>query len=449
MCLEEKQFTATRNPCKLCTPLGASAVFKGIEGCISLLHGSQGCSTYIRRYFINHFKEPVDIASTNFSESTAVFGGKQNLFDALRNINHSYKPAMIGLSTTCLSETIGDDVQMFLHEFKKTRPKFPDIVHVSTPSYSGAHMKGFHDAVKAVVKHYARGGLRTNEIAVFPNFVSPADIRCLKELIGDFGLKNTFVPDYSETFDGGLWDKYESVPQGGTPIESMMSLGQVTAALELGHSREQKDSAAQYLSDEFLVQKINCPLPVGITLTDQMMQTLESLSGVPVPEKYTRQRGRLIDAYSDAHKYLFEKKAVVYGDEDVVMALTQFLLEIGVHPVLCATGVKSVVFEDVIADMAQKYNLKIMTRHNVDFMDIAEDLNKQEIDFLMGNSKGYPIARNLGVPLIRIGFPVHDRIGAARLEMLGYEGTQRLFDRIVNALIEKKQDASPVGYMYL
>jgi nitrogenase molybdenum-iron protein alpha/beta subunit len=53
---------ATQNACKLCAPLGAALVFKGIRGAVPLLHGSQGCSTYIRRYLISHFREPVDIA---------------------------------------------------------------------------------------------------------------------------------------------------------------------------------------------------------------------------------------------------------------------------------------------------------------------------------------------------------------------------------------------------
>ena len=52
----EKNFTSTRNACKVCTPLGASIVFKGVEGCVPLIHGSQGCATYIRRYLISHYK---------------------------------------------------------------------------------------------------------------------------------------------------------------------------------------------------------------------------------------------------------------------------------------------------------------------------------------------------------------------------------------------------------
>ncbi len=70
-------YVSTRNACKLCAPLGASLVFRGIEGAVPFLHGSQGCATYMRRYIISHFREPMDIAASGFSESSAIFGGEK------------------------------------------------------------------------------------------------------------------------------------------------------------------------------------------------------------------------------------------------------------------------------------------------------------------------------------------------------------------------------------
>ena len=77
-------YVSTRNACKLCAPLGASIVFRGIEGCVPLIHGSQGCATYIRRYLISHFREPMDVASTSFDESATIFGGQSNLAAAIK-----------------------------------------------------------------------------------------------------------------------------------------------------------------------------------------------------------------------------------------------------------------------------------------------------------------------------------------------------------------------------
>ena len=44
-------------------------------------------------------------------------------------------------------------------------------------------------------------------------------------------------------------------------------------------------------------------------------------------------------------------------------------------------------------------------------------------------------AASLNLPLIRVGFPVHDRVNGSRLLHLGYRGAQQLFDKIANIII--------------
>jgi nitrogenase molybdenum-iron protein NifN len=90
-----------------------------------------------------------------------------------------------------------------------------------------------------------------------------------------------------------------------------------------------------------------------------------------------------------------------------------------------------------------------MVREGLDFYEIAEEVEALAPDLLIGHSKGYHLARRWGVPLIRVGFPIHDRFGGQRILHLGYRGAQSLLDRIVNAVLEKKQQDSPVGYGYL
>ena len=106
--------------------------------------------------------------------------------------------------------------------------------------------------------------------------------------------------------------------------------------------------------------------------------------------------------------------------------------------------------EKTIETIVPEYqSLGISIRENVDFMDIEEQAGDLSPDILIGNSKGYTLSRHIGKPLVRIGFPVHDRIGGGRIRHLGYEGAQELFDRIVNTLIEKGQDKSDIGYTYI
>ena len=91
----------------------------------------------------------------------------------------------------------------------------------------------------------------------------------------------------------------------------------------------------------------------------------------------------------------------------------------------------------------------MMVVNGMDFETINDMVDELKPDLMIGNSKGYYITRRLGIPLIRVGFPVHDRVGAQLLRHLCYEGTHQLFDRITNALIEYKQEHSPVGYKYI
>jgi nitrogenase molybdenum-iron protein NifN len=40
-------------------------------------------------------------------------------------------------------------------------------------------------------------------------------------------------------------------------------------------------------------------------------------------------------------------------------------------------------------------------------------------------------------------------MGGPRILHLGYHGAQRLFDLVVNTLLEVKQDSNAIGYSYL
>jgi nitrogenase molybdenum-iron protein NifN len=453
---KSEPYVSTTNACKLCKPLGACLAFRGIEGAVPFLHGSQGCATYMRRYIISHFREPMDIASSSLGEKHAVYGGGPNLKQGLKNVMSKYDVGMIGIATTCLTETIGDDVPTIVNEFRRDFADemeahgSPALVRVSTPSYAGTHIEGFHAAIKAVVDQLAEETEPHQGIALFPGFVSPADIRYLKEVIEDFELKGTTLPDVSLTLDGPALKDYEKLPSGGTPISEIRAMGGARSAIEFGRSLSAKHTAGGLLDARFGVPLHSLGMPIGLRESDAFFEVLEELSGREMPEKHALQRGRLIDAYVDGHKYIFDKRAIVYGEEDLVVGITGFLAEIGVRPVLCASGGRSGKFEQAIAQVVEGLLPEPPeVREGVDFYDIAEEAEALEPDLIIGNSKGYHLAKQWGIPLIRVGFPIHDRFGGHRILHLGYRGAQSLLDTIVNTIIEAKQEHSPIGYSYM
>lgn len=451
-------FVSTRNACKLCSPLGGCIAFRGVAGCVPLVHGSQGCATYIRRYLISHFREPMDIASTNFTEDTTVFGGAMNLKTALENIISQYHPEVIGVCTTCLSETIGEDVPQMLKiiENESTSSQgLPALVAASTPSYRGTHLDGYREAIYALVRRFSYKPFlpeSQDSINLFPGLWSPADLRHLKSILSAFGLRYTLLPDYSDTLDNPVWDDYQRIPMGGTPLQEIKNMGGAQMSLEFGGTEEPPSgkgfyhSAAQHLESELGVPRNAMPSPIGVDLTDEFMKLLSQLSGQKIPESMVKERGRLIDAYIDGHKYVFGRKVVVYGDEDMVAGMVSFLQEIGMNVILAASGTDKKNMEQALSLIAKA---PIQVAADADFEEIKAFCAEHRPDLIVGNSKGYNLARDLGIPLVRIGFPIHDRIGAQRMLHIGYRGAQQLFDTIVNTLLQQKQDQSPVGYKYL
>lgn len=449
---ESEHFTSTRNACKLCTPLGACLVFRGVEGCIPFLHGSQGCSTYIRRYLISHFREPIDIASSNFHEESAIFGGASNFKLGVSNVIRQYQPALVGVATTCLAETIGESMPLLLQSFREENPACSTpIVTVSTASYRGTHMDGFHSAVSALVRQLACAAPAAphDGINLFPGMVSAADLRHLKEIFAAFGLPLALLPDYSETMDGETWADYQKLQSGGTPVSTIAAMSGARASIEFGYTLQPPETPAGILQHTTHVTRHSMGLPIGLRETDRLFSLLSTLSGRPVPAEFQKERGRLVDSLIDAHKYVFEKRAVVYGEEDLVVGLTAFLTEIGVTPVLCASGGRSGRLEQALKEAAPDLPPETLIRDGFDFAEIAEIAPALEPDFFLGSSKGYSLARKMNLPLVRVGFPIHDRIGAQRILHLGHRGAQSLFDQIVNTLLDVKQTTSTVGYSYL
>ena len=75
------------------------------------------------------------------------------------------------------------------------------------------------------------------------------------------------------------------------------------------------------------------PTPFGIAKTDAFLMKLSELFGKPVPESLKAERGRAVDAMTDAHQYIHGKKFAVYGDPDYLLGYVSFLLEMGAKAV--------------------------------------------------------------------------------------------------------------------
>ncbi|GAY75590.1 nitrogenase (molybdenum-iron) beta chain [Sporolactobacillus inulinus] len=165
---EVKERKALRiNPCKTCQPVGAMYCALGVHSCMPLSHGSQGCCSYHRTVLSRHFKEPAIAGSSSFTEGTSVFGGRSNVTTATKNIFDIYDPDIIAIHTTCLSETIGDDLASYIMDMDLPEGKL--VIHCNTPSYVGSHIYGFANQMKGFMDQLTeKTGTANGKTAIFP-----------------------------------------------------------------------------------------------------------------------------------------------------------------------------------------------------------------------------------------------------------------------------------------
>jgi nitrogenase molybdenum-iron protein NifN len=428
---------ATVNPCSMCMPMGSVLVFRGVENCMTLLHGSQGCSTYMRLYLAHHFREPVDIASSALSEKGAVYGGAANLKQGLKNVIKGYSPKVIGIATTCLAETIGDDVPQIVCELQTEDPLARDvtIIPVPTPSYSASHEVGYRVALKGLVKTLARKSKPNGRINIIVgSIISPADVRYLKRLIDDWGIRHILLPDISETFDSPLSLDPSRIPSGGTPLDDIRDTANSRATVTIG-GIVQEPGAGNFLEKEFEVPHVPLPLPIGLEFADRLTGSLEELTGQPMPEYYEQERGRLLDTMVDAHKLLADVRTAVIGDTEMVLGLTKLVTEVGMKPHIIATGAVNSAFIETAGELAPGSRVI----DGADYSEIAKELSTRDIELMVGPFTGRQVARKEKIPLFRVGFPNHDRFGASHQLLLGYEGSMHLVEGLANAVLESRE----------
>jgi len=424
----------SQNPCSVCMPLGGIIPFKGIEQAMVIIHGSQGCTTYMRRYMAEHFNEPIDVGSSSLDEKGTVYGGEGNLKKALDNIMKVYNPKLIGILTTCLAETIGEDIARISQEYLKERKmeEFP-LIPVPTPSYSESHTEGYFLAVKNIIR-LAQVSEKNEKVNIIVPNISPADIREIKRILEVMEINYTLLPDFSDTLDAPFTSNFQKIPNGGTKLDDIKKMPGAKATIEFGVTAEDHLSPGIYLEKNFGVPLYRLPIPIGLDSTDKFLLALKKISGKEVPEGLTSERGRLIDCMVDSHKYNARGTAVVFGEPEIIYAIAKTCLENGIKPKVLATGSKNFKLEQLFPEEA--FNMKLLVE--TDFVEIRQACRGAEVNLAIGHSEGKYLTEKEGIPLVRLGFPIHDRIGGQRILSVGYQGTIMLLDRITNTLLENK-----------
>jgi nitrogenase molybdenum-iron protein beta chain len=431
------------NPAKTCQPIGAMYAALGIHGCLPHSHGSQGCCAYHRSTLTRHYKEPISAATSSFTEGASVFGGQANLLTAIENIFAVYDPEVIAVHTTCLSETIGDDLPQITEKARQSGkiPEGRHVVFASTPSYVGSHVTGFSNMVKGMLSVAEPTGKKNGRVNIIPGWVEPADMEEIKRLAALVGVDITLFPDTSGILNGPLSGEFHMFPEGGVTVQQLTRTADALGTLALGEWTSA--DAARHLDSQFKVPCRVLEMPYGLKATDRFIDALRTVAGVPVPEEVNRERGQLVDLIADMHQYVYRRKVALVGDPDALIALTEFLVSIDMCPVHVVTGTPGKRFEKKIKQLTAGMPFPVNVRASADMFLLHQWIKNDPVDLIMGNTYCKYIARDEDIPMVRFGFPILDRVGHQYFPTVGYKGGIRLLEQILGELLDRKDRDDP------
>ena len=160
----------TVNPLKMSQPIGGALAFMGVKGCMPLLHGSQGCTSFGLVLFVRHFREAIPMQTTAMSEVATVLGGYENVEQAGA---HHRQPRQARDDRHLFHRRHRDQGRrrgrLYHADPRRTGPSWTQLplVYVSTPDFKDAFQDGWAKAVTRMVgdagrrrRRRARGAIR-------------------------------------------------------------------------------------------------------------------------------------------------------------------------------------------------------------------------------------------------------------------------------------------------
>jgi nitrogenase molybdenum-iron protein NifN len=418
------------NPLKMSQPIGGAFAFLGLRGSMPLLHGSQGCTSFGLTLFVRHFKEAVPLQTTAMSEVATVLGGYENVEQAILNIYNRTKPEIIGICSTGVTETKGDDVEGYIKTIRQKHPQlanFP-MVYVATPDFKDAFQDGWEKTVARMVEVLVEAPKTAarrdpSRVNVLPGcHLTPGDLDEIRTIMEDFGLEPSFLPDLAGSLDGHIPDEFVPTTIGGIGVDEVAAMGQAAWTIAIGaQMRRAAEAMEKKTGTPFKVFERLC----GLLPNDEFIMFLSEISGRPVPEKYRRLRGQLADAMLDAHFHIGGRKLAIGAEPDLLFDLSSTLQEMGAKVAAAVTTTQSPVLERIETE-------EVLIGDLEDLENLAKD---RGCDLLITHSHGRQAAERLNIPFYRAGFPMFDRLGAGHQLSVGYRGTRDLIFDIANLVI--------------
>jgi len=335
----------------------------------------------------------------------------------VKNITKKVTPSLIGLHSTGLTETKGDDLRGVAAKID-----FP-LVYVNTPDYEGGLESGWALATKAMIEQLVEPteAIDDDKLLLLPHVsLTPIEVEKIKDFIAAFGYEVLALPDLSTSLDGHLGEKQAALSSGGIAVEQIRKLADAGLVISVGDSMQGCAKALQK-KNPFIRHHHFAHLN-GLDAGDALAELLMKETGISRPQpNIVRWRKRLQDAMLDCHFSIGQTRILAVGEPDQLVALCQSLYEAGGRVAVAISTVDSPQLEKIPAH-------KVL----VGDLEDAENL-RDEYDLIIGNFHCEALAHKYHKALVLRGFPNWEEVGNQLKNDILYEGGAYFLFEVANA----------------
>jgi nitrogenase molybdenum-iron protein NifN len=407
------------NPIKLSQPMGAMLCFLGIKNCMPLMHGAQGCASFSKVFFTRHFNDPIAVQTTAVNDITAVIdGGDYAISESIKNITKKVKPDLVGLFTTGLTETKGDDIRGACLLVKDQQ----DMVYVNTPDFEGSIESGFALSIEAIISQIIEPSseIDSNKAVIIPNVnLKPIEVEKIKDTISLFGYEVHALPDLSDSLDGHLGLKQGALSAGGITVDEIKKLSTASLVISVGSSVKKAGEKLKEKNPN--INLLHFDSLGGLENSDEFFKQLCKIKNISTPHpSIVRWRKRLQDALLDTHFAIGSSSVVIALEPDQALSVANTIYEAGANIKAIITTHKNDLLDDIDCE-----HLQIG-----DFEDVEKYM--QDSDVLITNFHGERYTKKYKKALMLRGFPDYEGVGNQLKNDVLYEGSAYLLFELAN-----------------
>ena len=381
-----------------CQLFGAQQVFTGIRDGVTLLHSVVGCNFGSMGY---HFTacdmSDVRQTCTVLSDSDIVFSGEDSFRLALENVRELYDPKRIFVLQGCVSDMIQDDLSTIARNF--TGETGTAVSVMDAAGYRGDFRQGYEAAALSLLELMEKREAPPADLPKINVFGLGADDfrldgekKALEELLGGKATLGCFL--------------------GACTLEEVSRAPEASLNLCFGKGL----ALARAMETRYGIPYEELPYPYGLTGAQGVWKALENHLG--------------LDYSREAREF---KRFTGEGLKRVYSYLEDFY---GVPVSILAEGSRA---RGLASFLGRELGFRVehaVARENQRNLEAFYDLLRTgDGALLFASSFEQQLGDELEIPVIRVDYPVFDRITLSDRPYIGAKGTLCLVEDILNEIM--------------